>query len=71
MPAEMGARTPSRACLICRERETKANNGICWRCRDHPHVHVEGEGIFISRVGFLSHDAALRLAHEICDALTP
>jgi len=67
----MGANTPSRPCLICREHITRSNAGICFRCRPHPSVHRSGDVIYISGLGALSHDAALRLAHALADAVTP
>jgi hypothetical protein len=67
----MGSKTPSRECLICPERMTRSNAGICFRCRPHPGVHRSGDVIYVSGLGALSHDAALRLAHAIVDAVTP
>jgi hypothetical protein len=66
----MGSRTPSRPCLICGEHETRSNAGICYRCRPHPRVHVDGDRIYISGIGALSHDAAYRLSWAISDALS-
>ena len=67
----MGSRTPARECLICREHQTRSNAGICYRCRPSPRIYVDGPVVYITGFGPLNHDAALRLAHEICDALTP
>lgn len=67
----MGSRTPARKCLICSEHTTQSNAGICHRCRPHPRVYLDGPVVYITGFGALSHDAALQLAHAICDALTP
>ena len=67
----MGARTPARPCLICRKHPTRSNAQICYPCRPTPRIHVEGDHIYIGGIGPMSHDAALRLAHAIADAVTP
>jgi hypothetical protein len=67
----MGSRTSSRACLICRDHDTKSNAGICWRCRPTPRVYLEGESLYVGGIGAMSPQAALALANSIADALTP
>ena len=67
----MGSKSRARPCLICRKHETKSNSGFCYRCRPCPRVHVDGDSIYIGGIGPMTHDTALRLAHAICDALTP
>jgi hypothetical protein len=41
----------------------------CYRCRPSRRLHVEGDKLYISGIGHLSHDAALQLASAIADAL--
>jgi hypothetical protein len=62
---------PKAVCSRCHTHETRSATGICWQCRPAPAVRRDGDGVHIGGIGHLSTDAALRLAHDIADAVTP
>lgn len=68
----MSRKRVRRRCTRC-DRHTKSFTRLCERCRGGwtPTVTREGDGVRIEGLGVLDRQAAIALAHAICDQLTP
>ena len=69
--ARCRSRTPMRKCTVCQKHSTRANAGICYRCKPVPDVSGDGDMVYIDGLGHMTTGQALKLAHAIADECTP